>query len=190
MPTNNNVKDTEINKQPLASLYEWELDVLQRYPDPDAIAQGKTKEEFRNYDEPQRDTVREFYRLNHKYQTYDFVQQKKADFLQFNKREMPIWNAFDFLNEPWMIPDRMPTWIRCSTCCKLKPSGMTDIRTDGIGGINPRYGRVSPFGEPQWSVIGIPSLLCFSDKIIYPGYDQPDKNNSSIARNMVYLIAA
>ena len=28
---------------------------------------------FRNYDEPARDTVREFYRLNHAHQTLDFV---------------------------------------------------------------------------------------------------------------------
>ena len=51
---------------PLASLDEWEDDLLVRYPDPDSIAQAKAKEEFRNYDTPARDTVTEFYRLNHK----------------------------------------------------------------------------------------------------------------------------
>lgn len=62
---------------PLASLDEWEDDLLKRYPDPDAIATSKSTEEYRNYEEPQRDTVKEFYRLNHTYQTYDFVQQKR-----------------------------------------------------------------------------------------------------------------
>ena len=69
---------------PLLSLDEWEEDVLQRYPDPDSIATNKTTEEYRNYDEPARDTVKEFYRLNHTYQTYDFVQQKKAEYLKFS----------------------------------------------------------------------------------------------------------
>jgi inositol oxygenase len=64
----------EIN--PLASLDVWEDDVLERYPDPGSIATAKTTEEYRNYDEPARDTVKEFYRLNHTYQTYDFVQEE------------------------------------------------------------------------------------------------------------------
>ena len=69
---------------PLKSLDEWEDDLLRRYPDPEDIATSKSTEEYRNYDDPQRDTVREFYRLNHTYQTYDFVMQKRAEFLAFN----------------------------------------------------------------------------------------------------------
>ena len=53
---------------PLASLDVWEDDVLERYPDPDGIATSKTTEEYRNYAAPARDTVKEFYRLNHTYQ--------------------------------------------------------------------------------------------------------------------------
>ena len=74
---------------PLQNIEQWDEDVLDRYPEPDKPA--KTKEEFRNYDNPQRDTVREFYRLNHKYQTYEFVQEKRNEFLQFNRKEMPVW---------------------------------------------------------------------------------------------------
>jgi len=94
----------EIN--PLGSLDEWEDDVLQRYPDPDTIAKEKAKEAYRNYDDPSRDTVREFYRLNHTHQSYEFVQQKKSDFLQFNRREMSVWDAFNFLNHANLnLPD-------------------------------------------------------------------------------------
>jgi inositol oxygenase len=46
---------------PLASLDHWEDDLLERYPDPEAIATAKKTEEYRNYDDPVRDTVREFY---------------------------------------------------------------------------------------------------------------------------------
>jgi len=72
------IAEPQLNENaPLQSLDEWEDDLLQRYPDPETISKNKTTEEYRNYDNPQRDTVREFYRLNHKYQTYSFVQEKK-----------------------------------------------------------------------------------------------------------------
>src|SRR5947208_9779601 len=58
---------------PLRRLDDWEEFVQNRYPAPDQ----KAKQEYRNYDAPARDTVRTFYRLNHRYQTYDFVRQKK-----------------------------------------------------------------------------------------------------------------
>ena len=33
------------NNKPLANLDEWEMDVLKRYPDPDAIATNKATED-------------------------------------------------------------------------------------------------------------------------------------------------
>lgn len=74
MSTNN------VNNAPLASLDEWEDDLLKRYPDPETIATSKSTEEYRNYEDPRRDTVKEFYRLNHTYQTSDFVAGKRKDF--------------------------------------------------------------------------------------------------------------
>jgi inositol oxygenase len=82
---NKNPNLAEEEKNPLPSLDVWEDDLLQRYPEPGEAS--KSKEEFRNYDNPQRDTVREFYRLNHQYQTYDFVQGKRREFLSFNRRK-------------------------------------------------------------------------------------------------------
>ena len=92
MPSTNE----QLQQNPLHSLDEWEDDLLERYPDPESIATNKTTEEYRNYDSPQRDTVREFYRLNHTYQTYDFVQEKRQDYLKFDKKKMPVWDAFQF----------------------------------------------------------------------------------------------
>src|SRR3954471_18170291 len=91
---NNKFSEKEIN--PLQSIEQWEDDVLKRYPEPNEPA--KAKEEFRNYDDPRRETVKEFYRLNHQYQSYDFVQQKKNDFLKFSRKELPVWSAMEFLN--------------------------------------------------------------------------------------------
>ncbi|HOB01002.1 MAG TPA: inositol oxygenase family protein, partial [Casimicrobium huifangae] len=56
------------------------------------LATEEKQSAYRDYAAPQRvdgfDTVREFYRLNHMNQTYDFVRAKKAEFLQFNRRTM------------------------------------------------------------------------------------------------------
>ena len=184
MASTSNTADSNINNQPLANLDEWEMDILKRYPDPDDIAQGKTKEEFRNYEEPARDTVKEFYRLNHKYQTYDFVQEKKADFLQFNKREMPIWKAFDFLNE--LVDDSDPDTNLDQMQHLLQTSEA--IRNDGhpdwmvlVGLIHDMGKVLCLFGEAQWSVVGdtFPVGCAFSNKVVYPEFfaDNPDKNN-------------
>ncbi|GAC1424278.1 MAG: hypothetical protein NVSMB7_00200 [Chitinophagaceae bacterium] len=166
---------------PLTSLDEWELDILQRYPDPSSIAKDKATEAFRNYEEPARDTVKEFYRLNHKYQSYDFVMQKKADFLQFNKREMPIWKAFDFLNE--LVDDSDPDTDLDQMQHLLQTSEA--IRNDGhpdwmvlVGLIHDMGKVLCLFGEPQWAVVGdtFPVGCAFSDKIVYAEFfeDNPD----------------
>lgn len=85
---NNQFTSKEIN--PLGSLDEWEDDLLDRYPDPEKIAQAKATEAYRNYEEPARDTVREFYRLNHTYQTYDFVMEKGGNTFLSTKRKCPF----------------------------------------------------------------------------------------------------
>ena len=60
------------NNQPLASLDEWEKDILERYPDPETIATNKATEAFRDYKAEARDTVKEFY---HK-QTHPYLHLK------------------------------------------------------------------------------------------------------------------
>src|SRR5947209_7505108 len=80
--------------KPLRSLDDWEDFVEARYPEP---AQ-KAREDYRNYDRPARDTVRDFYRLNHRHQTYDFVRQKKQQFLRFDRRQMTVLEALEFLD--------------------------------------------------------------------------------------------
>ncbi len=174
MPTNQHALPTDLI-EPLASLDEWEEDVLKRYPDPSTIATNKTTEEFRNYTEPPRDTVKEFYRLNHKFQTYDYVVQKKNDFLQFNKKEMPIWGAFDFLNQ--LVDDSDPDTDLDQMQHLLQTSEA--IRNDGhpdwmvLVGLVHDMGKVlCLFGEPQWGVVGdtFPVGCAYSDKIVFPEY--------------------
>lgn len=176
---------SEANNNPLSNLDEWEKDVLDRYPDPASIAQNKGAEAFRNYAEPPRDTVKEFYRLNHTYQTYDFVMQKKADFLRFNKKEMPIWNAFDFLNE--LVDDSDPDTDLDQMQHLLQTSEA--IRNDGhpdwmvlVGLIHDMGKVLCLFGEPQWGVVGdtFPVGCAYSDKIVFPEFfaANPDYNDT------------
>src|SRR5687768_3538071 len=171
------LSEKEIN--PLESIEQWEDDVLERYPTPGTTA--KAKEEYRNYDNPQRDTVREFYRLNHKYQTYEFVRQKQKDFLQFNRKEMRPWEAMEFLNT--LVDDSDPD-IELDQLQHLLQSAEA-IRADGhpdwfvLTGFIHDMGKVlCLFGEPQWAVVGdtFPVGCKFSDKIVYSEFfdDNPD----------------
>src|SRR5437763_78566 len=53
---------------------------------------------FRNYAAEVRPSVREFYKLNHRHQTLDFVLAKKKEYLPLTKRRMGIWEAMEYLN--------------------------------------------------------------------------------------------
>ena len=46
----------------------------------------KAKEAFRDYEKAGIDRIRQFYQTNHRYQTVDFVLEKKARWLGFNER--------------------------------------------------------------------------------------------------------
>jgi inositol oxygenase len=173
-----------VEKNPLSSLDVWEDDLLERYPDPESIATGKTTEEYRNYETPGRDTVREFYRLNHTYQTYDFVRQKRTEFLSFDKKEMSVWEAFDFLNQ--LVDDSDPDTDLDQFQHLLQTSEA--IRRDGhpdwmvLAGLFHDMGKVlCLFGEAQWAVVGdtFPVGCAWSDKIVYPEFFQlnPDKDD-------------
>lgn len=177
---NDQLSAKEMN--PLASLDEWEEAVLERYPEPNVPAKGK--DEFRNYEDPARDTVKEFYRLNHTYQTYDFVKQRKDNFLKFDKKEMNVWNAFDFLNE--LVDNSDPDTDLDQFQHLLQTAEA--IRADGhpdwmvLTGLMHDMGKVlCLFGEPQWAVVGdtFPVGCAYSDKIVYPEYfkNNPDYSN-------------
>src|SRR6476469_7306826 len=181
MPTANSLSAKEIN--PLQSIEQWEDDVLNRYPEPGEKA--KAKEEFRNYESSDKDaTVREFYRLNHKYQTYEFVMEKKKEFLQFNRKEMKPWEAMEFLNT--LVDDSDPD-TDLDQLQHLLQTGEA-IKADGhpdwfiLTGFIHDVGKVlCLFGEPQWAVVGdtFPVGCKFSDKIVYPEFfaDNPDARN-------------
>ena len=71
---------------------EWDDFLTGRYQE------GKSEDEFRQYDEKATPGVAEFYRLNHQYQTFDYVMAKEKEYFGLNKGEKSIWEAAEFLN--------------------------------------------------------------------------------------------
>lgn len=181
MPAND---PTESN--PLKDLDQWEEDLLRRYPEP-----TKEKSEFRDYDSDAHPGVREFYRLNHRYQTYEFVQQKRAEYLPLQKRRMSIWEAMEFLNT--LVDDSDPD-TSLSQIEHLMQSAEA-IRSDGhprwfiLTGLIHDLGKVlCLFGEPQWAVVGdtFPVGCRYSDKIVFPEFfaENPDAQDSRFSSEL------
>ena len=60
--------------EPLSTLERWDEFVEGRYKE------GKSESEFRQYDAKANPGVAEFYRLNHQYQTVDYVLEKEKQY--------------------------------------------------------------------------------------------------------------
>ena len=181
-----------LDAQPLASLDEWEDDVKARYPQPGAPAfnatdPAKKKEEFRNYAANARPSVREFYRLNHTYQSYDFAKAKRDDFLRLNRREMTVWEAAEFLNN--LVDDSDPDTDLSQLEHLLQTS--EQIRADGqprwfvLTGFIHDLGKIlCLYGEPQWAVVGdtFPTGCGYSDKVVFSEFFRlnPDIANEKL----------
>ncbi len=160
---------------PLTDLDEWEEFLRDRYPAP------AEKSSFRDYGTTARPSVREFYRLNHRFQTLDFVREKKREFLALNHRQMGIWEAMEFLNT--LVDDSDPD-TSLSQIEHLMQTAEA-IRADGhprwfiLTGLIHDLGKIlCLFGEPQWAVVGdtFPVGCRYSDQIVFPEFfrDNPD----------------
>jgi len=154
-------------------LEAWEEDVKARYPEPGAPV--KDKNAFRNYNNPARDTVREFYRLNHVHQTADFVRAKRAEYEPLAQREMSVWEAMEYLNT--LVDDSDPDTDLSQIQHLLQTSEA--IRADGhpdwfiLTGLIHDLGKIlCLYGEPQWAVVGdtFPVGCAWSDKVVYPEF--------------------
>jgi inositol oxygenase len=172
------------DSRPLRDLDQWEEDLRRRYPEPAnelASHSAKNKDQFRDYRAEARPEVKEFYRLNHKHQTVDFVRAKRAEFLQLNKRKMGLWDGLEFLNT--LIDDSDPDTSLAQIEHLLQTAEA--IRRDGhprwfiLTGLIHDFGKVlCLFGEPQWAVVGdtFPVGCAYSDKIVFSEFlaDNPD----------------
>ncbi len=169
---------------PLKRLDDWEDDVVARYPQPGQ----KAKEDYRNYGDPARDSVREFYRLHHQHQTYEFVLQKKREYLALDHRQMTVLEAMEYLNT--LVDDSDPD-IELSQREHLLQTSEA-IRRDGhedwfvLTGLIHDLGKIlCLFGEPQWAVVGdsYPVGCAFSSRIVYPEFleSNPDRHDPRLS---------
>ncbi|HLH54616.1 MAG TPA: inositol oxygenase family protein [Verrucomicrobiae bacterium] len=183
------------SNRPLADLEEWEDFLKERYPEPatpaatasfKATDPAKKKEQFRNYEADARPSVREFYRLNHRNQTYDFVQAKRKEFLGLNRRKMSIWEALEYLNT--LVDDSDPDTDLSQLDHLLQTA--EQIRNDGhprwfiLAGLIHDLGKIlCLYGEPQWAVVGdtFPVGCAWSDKIVFHQYFS-DNSDSKVDR--------
>ena len=166
-----------------AELEAWEEDLLKRYPEEQKDCSVSDDGTFRDYEAETRPEVKEFYRLNHRYQTLEFARRKKEQNLKFNQRSMTIWEGIEFLDE--LIDDSDPD-INLPQIEHLLQTAEA-IRQDGhprwfiLTGLIHDLGKIlCLFGEEQWAVVGdtFPLGCRFSDKIVFPEFfaDNPDSN--------------
>ncbi len=181
--------NAEVKSGPLENLDEWEADLKVRYPEPggpafNATDPEKKKEQFRDYAKNARPSVREFYRQNHLNQSFDFVGQKRQQYLGLNNRKMSVWEAIEYLNT--LVDDSDPDTDLSQLEHLLQTS--EQIRADGqprwfiLTGLIHDLGKIlCLWGEPQWCVVGdtYPLGCAFSDKIVFPEFfnENPDKDN-------------
>jgi len=160
---------------PLENLEQWDDFVKDRYQP------NKKQEEFRQYDDSTPPVVREFYRLNHAHQTFDFVQAKKQEYLAKQKSKMSIWEAQEYLNT--LVDDSDPDTDLSQIEHNLQTAEA--IRKDGhprwfvLAGFIHDLGKVlCLYGEEQWAVVGdtFPVGCAYSDKIVFPEFfrNNPD----------------
>jgi len=180
------------SNRPLAGLEEVEEFLKDRYPEPATVEStfkatnpNKRKEEFRNYEANARPSVREFYRLNHRYQTYDFVQTKRKEYLGLNRKQMSVWEALEFLNT--LVDDSDPDTDMSQLDHLLQTA--EQIRHDGhprwfiLAGLIHDLGKIlCLYGEPQWAVVGdtFPVGCAWSEKVVFHPFfaDNPDSKES------------
>ena len=177
--------------QPLGNLEEWEDFLKERYPEPatqtassgfKATDPDKKPEQFRNYEANARPSVREFYRLNHHNQSYEFVQAKRKEFLALQRREMSVWEAMEYLNT--LVDDSDPDTDLSQLEHLLQTA--EQIRKDGhprwfiLTGLIHDLGKIlCLYGEPQWAVVGdtFPVGCAWAKSIVFHEFfdGNPDK---------------
>lgn len=145
--------------------------------------EGKSEEDFRQYDAATAPGVAQFYRNNHEQMTVDYVLRKEAEYFGLTRGKKSIWDASEFLNA--LVDESDPDTDLTQTDHLLQTSEA--MRRDGL----PRWMILTGFlhdlgkclclwGEPQWGVVGdtYPVGCAWSEHIVFHEYfaGNPDRN--------------
>lgn len=139
--------------------------------------EGKSEDEFRQYDAEANPGVARFYHLNHQHQTFDYVISKEKEYFGLMRGQKSIWEAAEFLNT--LVDDSDPDTDLIQIEHLLQTSEA--IRADEhprwfvLAGFVHDLGKVlCLWGEPQWGVVGdtFPVGCAFSEHIVLYEYFQ------------------
>lgn len=149
--------------------------------------EGKSREDFRHYDEKATPRVAEFYRQNHTHMTLDYVLGKEAEYFSLKKGKKSIWEAAEFLNQ--LVDESDPDTDLTQIEHLLQTSEA--MRRDDL----PRWMILTGFlhdlgkclclyGEPQWGVVGdtFPVGCAWSEDIVFHHYfaANPDRHRPEL----------
>ena len=165
-----------VPNQPLQDLDQWDDFREGRY------REGKTQEEFRQYDATATPGVAEFYRLNHENMTVAYVLAKEEEYFSLGKGQKTVWQAAEFLNT--LVDDSDPDTDLTQIEHLLQTSEA--MRRDSqprwmilTGFIHDLGKCLCLYGEPQWGVVGdtFPVGCAWSKDIVFPEYfaNNPDR---------------
>lgn len=165
-----------ISEESICTAEQWEQAVKNR-------PTSKDEDSYRVYNENTPEHVKSFYRLNHTYQTLDFVVQKESKYLPLRRTKMDIWGAVDFFDK---LVDESDPDLDLPQRYHLFQTAEA-LRRDGyprwliLTGFIHDLGKIlTLYGEPQWAVVGdtFPVGCAYSNKIVFPEYfaNNPDIN--------------
>lgn len=158
--------------------HEWEEFLQGRYKE------GKTEEEFRVYDAEANPGVAEFYRLNHTFQTHEYVLGKEKEYFGLTRGKKSIWEAAEYLNT--LVDDSDPDTDLTQIEHLLQTSEAMRANNEprwmiATGFVHDLGKCLCLYGEPQWGVVGdtFPTGCAYSKDIVFPEYFQanPDLNH-------------
>ena len=163
---------------PLGDLDEWDEFLAGRYKE------GKSETEFRQYDAEANPGVAEFYRLNHEFQTFDYVMGKEKQYFGLTRGKKTVWEAAEYLNT--LVDDSDPdtdlTQIEHLLQTSEAMRANNEPRWMVLTGFVHDLGKVlCLYGEPQWGVVGdtFPVGCAYSKDVVFPEYfaANPDLKN-------------
>ena len=169
-------ESTALLSEPLKDLDEWDDFLAGRYKE------GKSQEEFRQYDATVTPGVAEFYRQNHENMTLAYVLGKEEEYFSLRKGQKTVWEAAEFLNT--LVDDSDPDTDLTQIEHLLQTSEA--MRRDGqprwmvlTGFIHDLGKCLCLYGEPQWAVVGdtFPVGCAWSKDIVFTEYfaKNPDR---------------